>query len=82
METERWGDEEEIGMDVDMTEEEQLALITEINSTRNHLTLASSLESFGDHTTEPLPLVHSVSMCERCLITSPTPYCLMEGCRY
>ena len=42
---ERWGEEEVIDMDVDMTEEEQLSLISEIHSTRSHLPLAASVES-------------------------------------
>ncbi len=43
---EKWGDNDVIDMDVDMTEEEQLSLISEIHTTRNsHLPLAASVDS-------------------------------------
>ncbi|XP_064395468.1 transcriptional protein SWT1-like isoform X2 [Halichondria panicea] len=43
---ERWGDDDDvIDMDVDMSEEEQMALISEIHTTRNDLPLATSVGS-------------------------------------
>ena len=47
MECERWGTEEEVAMDVDVSETEQLQLISQIQSTRDSILPTSSLESFG-----------------------------------
>lgn len=38
---ERWGDNQEVGMDIDLTEEEEQQLLFEISSTRGHLQLLS-----------------------------------------
>ncbi len=56
---ERWGDDDVIDMDVDMTEEEQMALISEIHTTRNDLPLATSVESVTQKA--PFSLTNTVS---------------------
>ena len=43
---ERWGEEGEVSMDVDLSEAQQEELITEISRTRETLLPATSLESF------------------------------------
>ena len=47
MECERWEREEEVAMDVDLSEVEQLQLLSEIKSARSTMVPPSSLESFG-----------------------------------
>lgn len=51
---ERWADDDVIDMDVDMTEEQQLSLISEIHTTRNDLPLAASVDSVTGQTAPSL----------------------------
>lgn len=43
---ERWGDDQEVGMDVDLTEEEERQLLSEISYTRGNVQLLSLPSSF------------------------------------
>lgn len=47
VESERWGVEEEVAMDVDISEEEQQVLISAVQSARSTITLATPTQSFG-----------------------------------
>lgn len=47
MECERWGGEEEVAMDIDLSEEEQLLLISQVLSARSTLTPSTSLDGWG-----------------------------------
>lgn len=61
MECERWETEEEVAMDVDITEVEQLQLISEVKFARSTMVPPSSLESFGvpqDPSPATLPVSH------------------------
>ncbi len=57
---ERWGENDVIDMDVDMTEEEQLSLITEIHSTRCDLSLVASVDSVTQQPVSSLTYTVSV----------------------
>ncbi len=39
----RWGEDEEVGMDIDLSVEQELELLSEISHTRDNLHLAPSL---------------------------------------
>ena len=56
---ERWGVEEEVAMDVDISEEEQLLLISAVQSARGTITLATPTHSFG--IPQESPIDYSVS---------------------
>ena len=68
---ERWGEEGEVSMDVDLLETEQEQLLAEISQTRDTLLPATSLESFdlsgsSDNTAHYKVHVYNV-MCIRVL---------------
>ena len=51
MEVERWGVDEEVVMDVDLTLKEEEMLMMEISDTRSSLALSTDLPSILDQTT-------------------------------
>ncbi len=70
MEGERWGEDEEVGMDVDLTAEEELSLMTEISRTRSTLAVTCHTPSILKETACPTPY-YTVRCCG-CFIATHT----------
>ena len=78
---EKWGEDEEVAMDVDLTEEEQIEFISQIHTTRKTLSPSHTLkENFGLQQVAPSAVDYSVrsqpSTASLCYYYRPLTMCV------